>query len=324
MVDVSRIIASADASTGWVTSFYIGDNWLLSIYPETAQKEFFANGPGVLNSGQIAPTAEISRTTDGFIVNGRQSWSSGVVHAQWVMFTGLVHDEGHPAHPYSVMVPRENVTIIEDSWNIAGMQGTGSYDVSVDHVFVPKHRANSFIGMLQGAHPGRETHDNPLYHMSVSAVLGYEAMPVMAGALAGAAEAFLEMTRDRITSYTGASVAAKPGAQQRIGRAYGYVMSVDAMLNDAVRFAQNFKHNPMSAKDRLEVRLRASVITKTVCDAVNDIVHGAGGNSFRDSSRLQRVWRDVNVLRTHAGLDIEPASELFGQMKLGLESPGAF
>ena len=56
-------------------------------------------------------------------------------------------------------------------------------------------------------------------------------------------------------------------------------------------------------------------------DAVNDIMQGAGGNSFRNTAALQRFFRDSNVLRTHAAMDFEASSEMYGRMMLGLD-PG--
>ena len=39
LVAVSRIIASACPSTGWVTAFYIGHNWFHSVFPKKSQDE---------------------------------------------------------------------------------------------------------------------------------------------------------------------------------------------------------------------------------------------------------------------------------------------
>jgi 3-hydroxy-9,10-secoandrosta-1,3,5(10)-triene-9,17-dione monooxygenase len=320
MVEIARIFATACPSTGWISSFYIGHTWLHSVFPEESQVEVFAAGPAILSSGQIAPTAKIKKVTGGFEVSGRQAWSSGVVHADWIFFTGMMAEDGESPKPMMVCLPREQVEVI-DTWFIAGMQGTGSRDVAVHEVFVPNHHAVPYGDLLSGEHPGRNIHANPLYHMPAASVLGFETLPVLAGALRGAAEAFLQLTRDRTTSYTGASVAAKPAAQMRVGRGFAMAEAVEALTRDAVTTA--IAAGCSSSVDaRAALRMRAATITKLACDAVNDIMHGAGGNSFRNDAPLQRFFRDVNVLRTHAILDVEPSSEIYGRILLGMNPGG--
>src|SRR5882762_8073679 len=70
MVDVVRIIASACPSTGWVTSFYIGHNWLHSVFPERFQEEAFADKCFQLSSGHIAPNAKAIRVAGGHELSG--------------------------------------------------------------------------------------------------------------------------------------------------------------------------------------------------------------------------------------------------------------
>jgi len=73
MVEVVRIIAAACPSTGWVTSFYIGHNWLHAIFPEQFQQEAFAERPYVLSSGHIAANARAVPVAGGYELSGRQA-----------------------------------------------------------------------------------------------------------------------------------------------------------------------------------------------------------------------------------------------------------
>lgn len=317
MAEVCRLIAAACPSTGWVNSFYIGHNWLHAVFPEKSQEEVFAAGPFVLSSGQVAPTAKGKRVPGGFEVSGRQGWSSGVNHAAWVFFTGIVTEEGKDPHPYMFCIPRDQVEVI-DTWHIMGMKGTGSNDVEVKDVFVPDHHAVSFVQLMDGTHPGGKIHENPLYKLPVTTALSFETMPVMAGTLRGAADLFVEIMRGRIQSYTGESYAAKPAAQMRAGRAYALADTLDSVLREVARRVAA-TNRPLEPIERAELRMRQSFMTKLACDGVNDIMHGAGGDSFRDGCGLQRYFRDLNVLRTHGGLDIENVSELYGKVMMNMD-----
>jgi alkylation response protein AidB-like acyl-CoA dehydrogenase len=318
MVEVVRIIAAACPSTGWVSSFYIGHNWLHAIFPEKFQEEAFAERPYVLSSGHIAANARAVPVAGGYELSGRQAWSSGVVHANWVFFTGMVVAEGEAPIPKMFGVPRSEVEVI-DTWHIAGMQGTGSLDVQVEKVFVPEYRAVAVPALLDGTHPGGAIHANSLYALPVISVLAFEALSVLAGALRGATNIFGTITRERKSSYTGASVAEKPAAQMRMGRAMAAANAVDAIVNDSVsQIIHLAPGQRLSFEEGVAMRASDAFVTQICCDTVNDLVQGAGSNAFRSESPLQRFFRDINVIRSHALMDIEPASELYGRLLLGL------
>lgn len=318
MVDVVRIIAAACPSTGWVSSFYIGHNWLHAVFPEKFQEEAFADRPYVLSSGHIAPQSRAVPVAGGYELSGRQAWSSGVVHADWVFFAGMVLADGEPPIPKMFGVPRSDVEVI-DTWYMAGMQGTGSLDVQVEKVFVPEHRAVAVPALLDGTHPGGTVHANPLYALPVISVLSFEALSVLAGALHGAVDVFGTITRERKSSYTGASVAEKPAAQMRMGRAMAAANAVDAIVDAGVaKIMRLAPGERLSFEENAANRASDALVTQICADTVNDLMHGAGSNAFRSESPLQRFFRDINVIRSHALMDIEPASELYGKLLLGL------
>lgn len=322
MVEIGRVLATGCPSTGWVTSFYMGHNWLHAIFPERFQREVFADGPFTLSSGQIAPTIRAIPVAGGYEISGRSAWSSGVPHARWIFLTGMVTADDGSRTPLMFCVPRNDVEVI-DTWFIAGMQGTGSLDIEVEKVFVPEYRTLPVALLAGGERPGQGANVGSLYRLPAMAVLGYATVAVLAGMLRGAAEAFKTITVDRIASHTGAAVATKPAAHMRLGRAFATADAVDALLRDGVtRAAALDGPAPPGVGTRAGIKMHGALITKTVCDTINDIAHGAGGNSFRDDQPLQRFFRDANVVRTHAALDIEPVSELYGRTILGLD-PGA-
>jgi 3-hydroxy-9,10-secoandrosta-1,3,5(10)-triene-9,17-dione monooxygenase len=319
--EITRIISSACPSTGWVAAFYMGHNWFHAAFPERSQDEVFADRPYQLTSGQIAPTATAHRVPGGYQITGRQAWSSGVAHAQWVLFSGLVLEDGTEPEPALFLIPRENVEVI-DNWFVAGMQGTGSSDVSVEDVFVPEYHTVSTAKFMDGSHPGASLHDNPMYRLPGATIKYFEAMPVMAGALRGAAEHFLDATRERIVAYTGTNAATKASTQLRLGRCFAAADALDDMIDAAAQKLMRYDGTrPLSIDERVSFRMRLGLITKMAGDAVSDIMEGAGGNAFRDSSALQRVFRDVSVIRTHAVLDYETACEIQGRVLLGMD-PG--
>jgi alkylation response protein AidB-like acyl-CoA dehydrogenase len=54
-VDIGLAVAEADPSMGWITTFYMEHNWLLTMFPEQLQDEVFGAQPYVLAPGSINP-----------------------------------------------------------------------------------------------------------------------------------------------------------------------------------------------------------------------------------------------------------------------------
>ena len=47
-VDIGVAVAEADPSMGWITTFYMEHNWLLTMFAEELQDEVFGAQPFVL------------------------------------------------------------------------------------------------------------------------------------------------------------------------------------------------------------------------------------------------------------------------------------
>lgn len=289
--------------------------------PKKSQDEVFAERPWQRSSAQIAPNAKAVKVDGGFEVSGQQSWSSGATHATYVFFTAVHMVDGAEPELLLLCIPRSDVELI-DNWYIAGMCGSGSCDVKVEKVFVPDSHMVPFKSFLDGTHFGASLYESSLYKMPAAAIIFFEGMAVLSGILRGAVENFQEITETRIATYTGSGVASKPSVQMRLARGRATADAIDDMLDAlTARTIEKSERGGLTLQDRAEIRMRTGLINKLSSDAVNDIMHGAGGNSFRDDVALQRFFRDAYVLRTHAAMDFESASEAYERVLLGLD-PG--
>ncbi|MFT4563835.1 MAG: 3-hydroxy-9,10-secoandrosta-1,3,5(10)-triene-9,17-dione monooxygenase, partial [Gammaproteobacteria bacterium] len=286
LVSVCRIISSACASTGWVSAFFIGHNWFHSVFPRKSQDEVFAENPYQRSSAQISPTAQAVKVNGGYEVSGQQSWSSGATHATYVFFTAIYAATDAEPELLLFCIPRAEVELI-DNWYIAGMRGTGSCDVKVEKVFVPEHHMLSFKAFLDGSHFGSTLYDSPVFQMPAAAIIFFEGMSVVSGILRGMVENFQEITERRITTYTGSGVAAKPSAQMRLARGRATADAIDDMIDSiTARTMQKSASGGLNLQDRADIRMRCGLVNQMCSDAVNDLMHGAGGSSFMDDVAL--------------------------------------
>lgn len=306
-------------STAWVVSFYIGHNYLHALWPKEFQDEVFADAPSSFTPGTIAPNFKLTPVDGGFLATGLSQWNSGSSRCDWFMNSGLVMVDGTPQGAKAFMVPAHDVEII-DNWDMAGMRGTASGDARLTDVFVPAHRAVDVMDLLNGNSPGSKIHPNRLYSLPVLPFVLGETMPVMVGSYRGAADAFKKLTEERYTTFTSSKVQNKQTAQIRVGHGQAGAAVAEVLLRDYVQMLDTA--NPEDLKPigkRAEIRARVSMVADYVQSGINELMLGAGGGAFRNTSPLQRFFRDMNVLRVHGFLDTETATENLGRVQLDLE-----
>ena len=317
MSTIVAILSEACPSTGWVSAFYMGAAWRAMIFTGPTQRELFADKPYLLNAGQASPLREVQRVAGGYRLSGQTPWSSGSVHAEWITFMGVARGGDLAPAPLVFMVPRAQTELV-DTWQVAGMRGTGSNDMRVEDVFVPSHRAASFVAALEGRCAGQALHANPMYRQPFIPFLMCEVVPVLVGALRGAVEAFATRTLERQGTISGVKAASRQAAQMRLGRGLAAADAAEVLLNAYLERYMSVRPEQNDIADRAAMKLKASFITDLCRNAVNDLARGFGGDGFRESSPLQRYFRDLNMLAVHAFLDIDTAAETFGRLTMGL------
>lgn len=311
MAEIVRRVSGACVSSGWITAFYIGHNWMVTKFPERAQKEVFAERPFALVPVQTSPTMEIKPVAGGHEITGRSSWGSGVMHADWVIVAGgLGRDDARV-----FMLPIEDVTV-DDVWFMSGMAGTGSNDIVVEDAFVPEYRSIAASDFFVGKD---SVHENPLYSLPFIPFIYCEAVGVYCGGLEGATAAYERLVQNKVMSWTGDVLAEKPIAHVDLGdarsRAQAAGILFDRLVEDTIALTDG---GEITLDVRVDLKLRAGYIADLCREAVNAIMARSGTRSFQKDAPLQRYFRDINALATHAFIDWESCREIYGRHLLGL------
>ena len=155
---VLESLAYHDLTSGWCTM--VGATGIASLGT-------FLTPAGldlVFKDGHI-PTASISffpagrgvREGNGFRVNGRWRFNSGIRHSEWVLGGTVVEgteaeNNGQPLVIFSVF-PAADVTLYDNWSGATGLRGTGSVDFSVENYYLPPER--SFVWDLLKPQPRR-------------------------------------------------------------------------------------------------------------------------------------------------------------------------
>jgi alkylation response protein AidB-like acyl-CoA dehydrogenase len=300
---VLEALARADGSTGWTVMIGAETPHLLAMLPRDRFDTLYTQGPDVVVAGGFAPQGRAELADGGYRVTGRWAFASGSRHADWIfgncVLTGdgrlLPGPDGQPAQLRSMLLPADRVRV-EDTWHSLGLRGTGSHDVVIDSVHCPAEQSfDLFTGTPCVPGPGFVA---PLSQFVLH--LGAVAVGIAQGALDDMV-ALLDTGRQRL--YARQSLADSPAFRERLGRADLTVRAARALLrslaDDLLRAAGA---GDQGAVDALRPRISASLpwVTEAATDAVDACYRAAGGGAARDSSPLQRRFRDIHTFSQHA------------------------
>src|SRR5579871_2387369 len=150
---VVECLAEGAASVGW----NVANNGLIQLItlglPDAGVAELYADGPkgvagtAVRGAGRAVPVA------GGYRVTGRWSFGSGCHECAWMLGSFQIFDDGNARrapdggalHWRGVFASSE-VEILPGTWEVSGVRGTGSFDWSVDDVFLPERRTMPLVG----------------------------------------------------------------------------------------------------------------------------------------------------------------------------------
>jgi 3-hydroxy-9,10-secoandrosta-1,3,5(10)-triene-9,17-dione monooxygenase len=319
-----RLIASACGSTGWVSSVVGVHPWQLALFPPQAQEDVWGADPGTRMSSSYAPTGKAKLVEGGYQLDGRWSFSSGCAHASWVLLGGIVtNDEGQPVDFCTFLVPAGDYTI-DDVWDTVGLRGTGSNDIVVGDVFVPRHHALSFTDVTRCKCPGQEVNSGPLYRIPFGSIFSYAITTPIIGMATGAYQAHVEYQQQRVrAAYVGQKSADDPFAQVRVAEAAGLLdgawLALERDMTELMGHARAGEKIPLP----LRLRVRRDQVTGTgqAIRAVDLLFENSGGRALKLGTPIQRFWRDAHAGRVHAINDPERALTMFGRGELGHDVP---
>jgi len=294
-------VARHCSASGWVCGIIGVHPWELALYDERAQAEVWGDDPDCWVSSTYMPTGTLTPVDGGYRLRGRWSFSSGCDLAEWMFLGALLPDPDDPTAPptyFHVLLPRADYVIVDGTWNVVGLAGTGSKDITVDDVFVPDYRAVTDSSIINGRAPGHAAASR-LYHMPWSAIFPNAITSAMIGTAEQALSAAIEYQRSRFSLALGTTVAKADHTMSVIGQAAADIdasrVSMLANLDEMWCVVREGGTVPFEVR----VRARAAQVRNgwRATRAVDELFDLCGGGSLRVDTVLQRAWRDL-----HAGL----------------------
>ncbi|MEO3826285.1 acyl-CoA dehydrogenase family protein [Actinomadura sp. B10D3] len=298
-------IAALDGSTGWIAGIVGVHPWEMAYADPKVREEVWGEDPDTWIASPYAPMG-IARPVDGgYVFNGRWQFSSGTDHCDWIFLGGMLgDDEGTMAMPprsLHLILPRSDYEIVEDSWDVAGLKGTGSKDIIVRDAFVPAYRTLEYTKVVDGSAPREAGLTNPSYLMPFSCVFPLGISAAVIGIAEGALHHHLAYQRNRV-QITGTKIKDDPYVLYAISEAAEEIKaSRTALLDNCSRMYDMVAsgHVPTFAERAAGRRTQVRAAWRAV-QAMNEIVVRSGGNAMRLDNPIQRFWRDAHVGLAHA------------------------
>jgi alkylation response protein AidB-like acyl-CoA dehydrogenase len=310
-------LARADASSGWCLMIGATTGMLSARLPAEHAAEVFSDA-GVITGGVFAPMGKAVDAGDHWRVSGRWKWGSGSQNCAWLSGGAMLMGEGGPmldaaGQPMHRMMlfPAAEVELI-DTWRTSGLCGTGSLDLAVRDVLVPKGRSVA----LQS--------DPPLAPESVFRFPPFNmlAMGIAAVALGnarGALDDFAAIAATSSSQGSQRSLAERNVIQAEFAQVEGMVAAARSRFFETIKtvWAAVQADGSASLIDRAHLRLACAHAAQVCAEATRRIYDLGGGAAVFLESPLQRRFRDGHVV-THHIMVAPSVFELAGRVLLGL------
>ena len=309
-------ISAINASVGWCVM--IGATSTLAgayMEPDTA-REIYGEASHI-HGGVFAPMGKAEDKGDHYILNGRWQWGSGSANCTWLSGGAMIFKDGEllclesgaPAHRM-LFFPASEAELI-DTWHVTGLKGTGSGDIRVTDLRVPKQRSVGFTS---------DTPRNPapLYKFPLFGLLALGVASVALGNARGALGETIDLLKKKRTMGGSRSQSQRATVQADIARASAALSAAEVLMEKAVEAAwqEASESAAISTIARGELRLACAHMAEVAAEMCKTAFTLSGGSAVYQSSTIERRFRDAHVITQH--IAVAPATfELTGRIALG-------
>jgi alkylation response protein AidB-like acyl-CoA dehydrogenase len=306
-IAVLEAIAAIDASVAWNVMLGSEINAMAAGgMPKDLAKEVYIDNPRVIMCGGggpgTTPSRAVAQSDGGYLVSGQTTFISGCHNAEWCFMAAPIFDGDAPRldannQPTVKMwfLHRSQWQIV-DTWDVAGLRGSGSHDVRAENARVPARHVPVDL-MALPAH-----YENPVFRIPVPLRLAYNKSAVALGVAMGALQCFVDVANKKVPMMAVAPLRERPIAQYRMGEATAKYRAARAYLFDAMAEVEDELHRGReapSAAATQNARLACTHAANACMEVVDSIHNAAGTTAMRMNNPLERKLRDAHGCATH-------------------------
>lgn len=258
------------------------------------------------------PQGEIHELERGeWSLTGTYNYCSGVPYATHLLSQAFpTYRDGSKGLPVAFLAQRKDWTRLDDWGDALGMKGSGSHSVQFDDARIP----DRFVLRLDVREfepapldQGRPSlRNSPAYYGRYESFALFELASIGVGALAGALDEYGDLMQSRTTIFPPILPRNEDSDYRRwYGRTLGRLSMAEAALSDmASQWTEASRlhmlgERPFSAAENMRLLLVCGEVIDVVWEAMQTLWTTVGSSPARDGERMQRVFRDLAMLRNH-------------------------
>lgn len=312
-------MSSVCPSTGWVWGVLSAHDWQLALFPEQAQREVWENEDAVIASSYAPVGKRVEPVPGGFELYGKWDFCSGVDYADWCFLGGLV--PGERSEYRTFLVPAKDY-MVQDTWHVCGLQGTGSNSVVLDGVFVPEHRTHRMRDAYDGRNPGCALNTSPLYRLPFGQIFVRSISTPALGMALGATGAFRALIDGSASTVSGKQAVDDPHVLEALARATVEVEMLQAKMRANFQEMQQYvaSGREIPLERRIQFKYESADAVHRSCGVVESLKTAAGAKGIFASSMLWQYHQDIGAARAHFGNNAPYFGRSLGAALLGREN----
>lgn len=324
LVDCAEQLGKGDASVAWNLVNLASHHWMLGMFNRGAQDMVWGgDADALIASSFIFPAGRARKVDGGYRLRGSWPFSSGVASCEWNMLGSVVasDDEADGIEYRIFLVPKKDYRIL-DTWNAAGLRGTGSNDVEVRDAFVAESSTIAVSDLAGGPTPGSIVNPNPLYTLPVFSLFPYVLSGVALGNAQACLDDYIEIARHRASTYNRTKLGDLQSTQIKIAEASAKIDAARLIMRsnclEAMAAARRGEISDMAVKTRLR---RDGAYSVNLCtEAVSLLFAASGARGLFTTGPLQRQFRDAHAINSHIAFNFDVAGTNYGRVALSLPS----
>ena len=295
-IEVIEALSYIDAAAGWclmIGATAIGQPGAFA--EDEAIAEIFGNGRIPTAATSTALRGKAIPVEGGYVLTGRWPFASGVRHAEW-MAAGATVQTAPDAEAVNIsLVFPASKGRIHDNWHVAGLEGSGSNDISASELFVPT--AFSWDPTVWESKRG-----GAIYRMGRPGFVANE----HSGVALGIARRALD---EIMTTAPNKKRGNPPTASLADREAFrGDIATCDLRLRAARSLSHEVYERAFQtacdgqvpdADAQSEMRAVSTYVTEVAVDVATTAFRYAGGSAIQRSNMLQRCLRNINAAAQH-------------------------
>ena len=324
LVDCADAIGRADASAAWNFANLASHHWMLAMFDKRAQDLVWdRDADALIASSFIFPAGRARKVDGGYVLRGSWPFSSGVESCEWNMLASVVSsDDEADGIEYRIFLLNKSDYKVKDTWNAAGLRGTGSNDVEVEDAFVAGPMTVAVNELAGGPTPGSVVNPNALYTLPVFSLFPYVLSGVALGNAQACLDDYVDLARHRASTYNRAKLGDLQSTQIKIAEASAKIDAARLIMRstciEAMADARRGHFPDIAAKTK--VRRDGAYSVNLCTEAVSLLFSASGARGLFTSGALQRQFRDAHAINSHIAFNFDAAGTNYGRVALGLPS----